>query len=133
MAELSIDEISEFGLYDSESRVKRKELLKKKARKVHKGTPITVRLSMKNILGTSLMVKNVRLVCRLAGEDGDLPLNQQYIQESQSVQLSPHRSNDIILTIVPQKEGELEIQSVEWEIFEVVRCKRSLQSISSDF
>jgi len=63
LSELSIEEITEFAVYDATSRQTRRELLGKKLRKVYKGTPITVKLVFKNDLYLQLNLENIRLVC----------------------------------------------------------------------
>ena len=36
-----------------------------------------------------------------------------------------------MIYVIPQKAGDLEITSVEWELFEVVKCSRSLKGLSA--
>lgn len=54
LSEFSIDEITEFAIYDATSRQTRRELLSKKTRKVFCNTPITLMVAFKNELGMSL-------------------------------------------------------------------------------
>ena len=54
LSELSIDEITEFAIYDATSRQGRRELLAKKLRRVYSNTPITVKVVFKNELGMSM-------------------------------------------------------------------------------
>jgi len=63
LSELSIEEITEFAVYDATSRQTRRELLGKKLRKVYSGTPITVKVVIKNDLFLQLNLMNIRLVC----------------------------------------------------------------------
>jgi len=74
LAELSIDEITEVGIYDSLSRQKRKELLSKKTRKVYRNSPITLRLLLKNTLNVTLAMKNIIVLYTLEQDKND-PLN----------------------------------------------------------
>jgi len=57
--ELSIDEITEFAIYDAPTRLARKELIAKKVRRVHVGTPIIIRIVLKNTLGVAMDIKNI--------------------------------------------------------------------------
>ena len=56
LSEFSIDEITEFAIYDATSRQSRRELLGKKTRKVYCGSPISVKVTFKNDLGMSLQL-----------------------------------------------------------------------------
>mmetsp|Transcript_41884 Transcript_41884/g.64103 ORF Transcript_41884/g.64103 Transcript_41884/m.64103 type:complete len:89 (-) Transcript_41884:1571-1837(-) len=66
--ELSLDEITEVGIYDAVSKQQRKELLAKKTRRVFKGSKITLRMLFKNTLNVELSVKNIRIICSLTAD-----------------------------------------------------------------
>jgi hypothetical protein len=63
LQELSVDEITEYAIYDSPSRVARRELIGKKQRRVYVGTPITLRIVFKNPLSVHLDIKNIKIAC----------------------------------------------------------------------
>lgn len=67
---MSIDEISELAIYDSNSIQARKELMRKKIRTVFLNTPITIRITFKNQLSSSFLdLKNIKVCCKyLNGE-----------------------------------------------------------------
>lgn len=71
LQELSIDEITEIGIYDSLSINNRKELLSKKVRRVFCDSPVTVRIFLQNPLHVSIAVKNIRVVCSYKGESNE--------------------------------------------------------------
>jgi nucleotidyltransferase/DNA polymerase involved in DNA repair len=100
LSELSIDEITEVGIYDSLSISERKELLSKKQRRVFINTPITLRIFLKNPLHISIGLKNIKVVCK----EG-----MNYNQNSPSVVLEPFKSREVLLKITPLEEGDFEI------------------------
>jgi hypothetical protein len=63
LQELSVDEITEYAIYDCGSRVARRELIGKKQRRVYVGTPITLRIVFKNPLSVALDIKNIKIAC----------------------------------------------------------------------
>jgi hypothetical protein len=69
LQELSVDEITEYAIYDCASRVARRELLGKKQRRVFCGTAVTLRIVFKNPLSVVLDIKNIKVACSY--EDGD--------------------------------------------------------------
>lgn len=70
LAELSIDEITEFAVYDATSRPARRELLTKKLRRVYANTSISLKVAFKNELGMSMHLQNIRLKCKYADGEG---------------------------------------------------------------
>ena len=62
--ELSIDEITEVAIYDAQTRLARIDLIAKKTRRVHIGSPITIRIMMKNTLAVAIDIKNIKAVCK---------------------------------------------------------------------
>jgi hypothetical protein len=42
------------------------------------------------------------------------------------VLLDPFKKREVLLQIIPLEVGDFEIQSLEWELFEVVLCKRKI-------
>jgi hypothetical protein len=67
LQELSVDEITEYAIYDCSSRVARREQLAKKQRRVFVGTPITLKVVFKNPLGVSLDISNIKVACEESG------------------------------------------------------------------
>jgi hypothetical protein len=132
LAELSIEEISEFGIYDSPSKLQRKELLAKKTRRVLVGSEIFMRLVLKNTLSTSVTLKQIRLGFSLKKDDQTLS-DSGATQVPQSIQLPPHRSSELFLSVQPQEVGQLNLETVKWELFDMVQSTKSLSSIVSDF
>ena len=92
LSELSIDEITEVGIYDSLSISERKELLSKKQRRVFINAPITLRIFLKNPLHISIGLKNIKVICK----EG-----LKYSQNLPSVVLEPFKSREVLLTITP--------------------------------
>lgn len=70
-------------MYDSPSKVARRELLMKKVRKSYVGTPITLKVAFKNELGVSLVLEKIILLCRYTSGDGT------YKSEEMSVSINP--------------------------------------------
>ena len=62
LAQISIDEMAECAIHDTDNMKARQELARKKIRKVVVGQPITVRFRMTNLLETDMIVNNFRLV-----------------------------------------------------------------------
>tara|TARA_B110001450_G_scaffold131931_1_gene124003 strand:- start:220 stop:498 length:279 start_codon:yes stop_codon:yes gene_type:complete len=88
LSELSIDEITEVGIYDSLSIGERKELLSKKQRRVFINSPITLRIFLQNPLHIPIAVKNIKVICK----DG-----LKYRQNSPSVLLDPFKKREVLL------------------------------------
>lgn len=129
LAVLSVDEITEFAVYDCTSKQARKELNAKKSRKVFCNTPITLRIMLRNTLSVGLDIENIRLVCKFSGGEGDAAGNDdstKYSQEPQSLFLDPLHSKEVVLRVVPLQSGDFEIERIEWELFQVVKCSRQL-------
>jgi hypothetical protein len=125
LQELTIDEITEFAIYDSPCKVERKDLISKKQRRVFQGTPISLRVVLRNTLGVALDIKNIKVVCQFQGAPED---ETTYTQAFKSLALDPLQTKDVILQVVPLQTGDFEIKRVEWELFGVVRCARELGS-----
>ena len=132
--ELSVDEITEFAVYDCTSKRSRKELLAKKSRRVYCNTPITLRIVLRNTLSVSLDIKNIKVVCSFQSADGAKSADEDgmYTQKAQSLVLDPAQTREVVLQVVPLRTGDFEIKRVEWELFEVVRCSRLLGSFSEE-
>ena len=88
LSELSIDEITEVGIYDSLSIGERKELLSKKQRRVFINAPITLRIFLQNPLHIPIAVKNIKVILK----DG-----LKYRQNSPSVLLDPFKKREVLL------------------------------------
>jgi len=132
--ELSVDEITEFAVYDCTSKLSRKELLAKKSRKVYCNTPITLRIVLRNTLSVGLDIKNIKVVCSFQSVDGAKSTDEDgmYTQKAQNLALDPAQTREVVLQVVPLRTGDFEIKRVEWELFEVVRCSRLLGSFSEE-
>jgi len=76
-----------------------------------------LRIFLKNPLHIPIAVKNIKVICK----DG-----LKYRQNSPSVLLDPFKKREVLLQIIPLEVGDFEIQSLEWELFEVVLCKRKI-------
>jgi len=63
-------------------------------------------------------------VCKSEGGD------KSYYTAPQNLRLEPQDTKEILLDVIPKQAGDLEITQVEWELFEVVRCSRSLKGLS---
>jgi len=120
LSELSIDEITEFAVYDSQSRQTRREALAKKLRRVYAGSAITVKVLFKNELGMSMHLQNIRVLCKYA--DG----GQDYTQSPMSVVVTPSQTIEVFLKVTPQRCGELFVERIQWELFDVVRCSKEI-------
>jgi len=59
-------EVNEFAIYDCGSKLKKKEITMKRARKCFEGEPISVKLLIKNPLMTDIFLSSIKLVCRFA-------------------------------------------------------------------
>lgn len=129
LQELSIDEITEIGIYDALSINARKELLSKKTRKVFCNTPVTMRVVLQNPLHVAIAVKNIRVVCSYTGESQNVTT---YTQTPQSLLIDPFKKREVILQVTPLEVGDFTIERLEWELFEVVLCKRQLIGISQN-
>lgn len=122
---MNFDEIGEFGVYDAPARVSRNELISKKPRKVFAENPIYLRLGLTNPLSRPLSLKNISLGCQLLVDGVEKENGVEC--EALSLQIPPHRSAELILKATPLMPGDLKIKSVEWELFDVVRCVKSLE------
>ena len=71
LGELSVDEITDFGIYDAPSRQARKELNAKKSRRTFCNTPITLRIVLRNTLSVGLDIENIKVVCGFKSGEGD--------------------------------------------------------------
>lgn len=132
ISELSIEDISEVGIYDAPTRSLRKDLLRKKTRRIFVGTQVFLKVVLRNKLSTSLSLRNIKLVCQVSGEGNEvLEDGLGYSQQPQVIQLPPHRSQEVILAVTPTREGTLELKSVEWELFDLVKCSKDLSSLST--
>lgn len=88
------------------------------------GTSITVKILLKNKLNISLDIRNIRLMCSLG--DSKLASSELYTQETQNLVLEPLKSKELLLKLTPIQTGELTLENIQWELFEVVRCSRPL-------
>ena len=125
LSDLHIDEIQEFAVYDSPSKVARRDLLMKRIRKSYVGTPITLKVAFKNELGVSLVLEKITLLCKYTSGQGT------YTSEAMSVTINPCQVKDVLIQVVPESVGDFEIQNIQWELFDVIQCKKKLQSSSS--
>jgi len=71
LSELSVDEITEFAIYDCTSKLARKELNAKKSRKAFCNAPITLRIVLRNTLSMGLDIENIKVVCGFKSGDSD--------------------------------------------------------------
>lgn len=62
--QFSMDELSEFSVYDCASRVRKRELLGTKVRKGFVGEAVVVKLLMRNPLMADIFINNIKLICR---------------------------------------------------------------------
>jgi hypothetical protein len=44
--------------------------------------------------------------------------------------LEPLEAKEILLRVIPTKEGDFVLKKIEWELFEVVKCSRELTGLS---
>lgn len=120
LSELSIDEITEFAVYDATSRQTRREALSKKLRRVHCNSAITVKLAFKNQLGMNMQLQNIQLKCRYTEGQGD------FVQLPQSIDITPTKVSEIMLKVTPTAIGQIEIYGIQWELFDVIVCSKDI-------
>lgn len=132
LGELSVDEIAEFAMHDCTSKLARKELTAKRARKVFINAPITLRIVLRNTLSVPLDIENIKVVCGYKSGDSveGAEKGTMYTQEAQTLALEPLQQKEVVLRVVPLQSGDFEIERIEWELFKVVRCSRQLSGFS---
>jgi hypothetical protein len=114
------EELNEFGIYDSTSRMKKRELTVSKVRKAFVGESIIVRLLMRNPLMADIFINNIKLVCRFEGsEDAS---SDDFEQLERNIVLRSLETNEIIIEITPKRSGRFIIERLEWVLFDVVSC-----------
>jgi hypothetical protein len=121
ISEMSIDEITEFSVYDATSRQVRREALSKKLRRVHINSNITVKLAFKNQLGMNMQMQNIRLKCRYLEGEGE------FIQLPVSIDIAPTKISEVMIKVTPTACGQIEIYAIQWELFDVIVCSKEIQ------
>lgn len=125
------DEKFEIGLFDLPNRFEKKIGALQKVRKVYAKEPIIVKVYVKNPLMADVEISKIFLKCKFVGKEEEK--NEDSLIENmmksegpdfeisdQSVILSPSSVKEIILEVVPMKEGEIFILGIEWELFNAV-------------
>jgi hypothetical protein len=114
------EELNEFGIYDSTSRMKKRELTVTKVRKAFVGESIIVRLLMRNPLMADIFINNIKLICRFEGsEDAS---SDDFEQLERNIVLRSLETKEIIIEITPKRSGRFIIERLEWVLFDVVSC-----------
>ena len=114
------EELNEFGIYDSTSRLKKRELTVPKVRKAFVGESIIVRLLMRNPLMADIFINNIKLICRF--EDSEDASSEDFEQLERNIVLRSLETKEIIIEITPKRAGRFIIERLEWVLFDVVSC-----------
>jgi hypothetical protein len=117
------EENTEFQVFDSGSRQKKREIVNKKARTCFSGQPITVKFYMRNPLKIDITITHIKLVCKF--EDLDEVNEECYVFEKQ-LELKELETKEVITLIIPLKTGKLSISHIEWMLFDLVYCQFNL-------
>ena len=100
-------------------------------RRIYVGTNLLIKLVMKNLLSTvQLELKNVRIICKFKDSEGNEVSEEEaakcYEQDTLRIQVAPKSEKTVYLKVMPKRTGELYIDRVEWELFDVAKCCHKL-------
>ena len=121
----SLDQLTEFSIYDALKAEEKEEVTYKKERKVFAGRPITVRVMMRNPLATEILISKVQLVCKYKDEQTS---DQDFVYDINEYKIAGRNTIEVILQVTPKRAGQVVIEKVQWELLEQFRCEMPFQA-----
>ncbi len=121
----SLDQLTEFSIYDALKAEEKEEVTYKKERKVFAGRPITMRVMMRNPLATEILISKVQLVCKYKDEQTS---DQDFVYDINEYKIAGRNTIEVILQVTPKRAGQVVIEKVQWELLEQFRCEMPFQA-----